>query len=76
MNIPEELFVVPGTSIKKSAAPPYMVSMGLMFHDMIRTIRDGGPGSPNFSEAAHVQRAVEAVIVSHRERRWVRPAEL
>lgn len=76
LDIPEELFVVPGTSIMKSAAPPYMVSMGLMFHDMIRTIRNGGPGSPSFTEAAHVHRAVEAVIVSNRERRWVRPAEL
>ena len=76
LDIPAELFVVPGTGIDKSNAPPYMVSMGLMFHDMIRTIREGGPGSPNFTEAAHVQRAVEAVMISHRERRWVRPAEL
>jgi predicted dehydrogenase len=76
LDIPEDLFVVPGTGINKSNAPPYMVSMGLMFHDMLRTIRDGGPGSPNFTEAAHVQRAVEAVMISDRERRWVRPAEL
>ena len=76
LDIPEELFVVPGTSISKSTAPPFMVPMGLMFHDMLRTIRNGGPGSPNFTEAAHVQRAVEAVLVSHSERRWVRPAEL
>jgi len=76
LDIPPALFAVPGTTMSKANAPPYMVSMGWMFHDMLRTIREGGPGSPNFTEAAHVQRAVEAVIVSDRQRRWVRPAEL
>jgi len=53
-----------------------MVSMGWMFHDKLRSIREGGRGSPNFSEAAHVQRAIEAMTFSHIERRWVRPDEL
>jgi predicted dehydrogenase len=76
LDIPAELFAVPGTSITKANAPPYMVSMGWMFHDMLRTIREGGRGSPNFSEAAHIQRAIEAMTLSHIERRWVRPEEV
>ena len=53
-----------------------MVSMGWMFHDMIRTIRDGGPGSPSFAEACHAQRVVEAVILSQQTGRWMRIDEV
>ena len=49
-----------------------MVSMGWMFHDMLRTIREGGPGSPSFSEALHVQQVMEAVVRSSSERIWIR----
>jgi predicted dehydrogenase len=48
-----------------------MVSMGWMFHDMVRTIREGGPGSPSFAEAYHAHRVVEAVMQSQQSGRWV-----
>jgi len=72
LDIPEPLYQVPGTPFTKATAPPYMVSMGWMFHDMVRTIREGGPGSPSFAEAHHAQQAVEAVIESQRTGRVVR----
>jgi predicted dehydrogenase len=72
LDIPAPLYAVPGTPLSKENAPPFMVPMAWMFHDMLRTIREGGPGSPNFTEAARVQRAIEAMAVSHAERRWVR----
>jgi predicted dehydrogenase len=53
-----------------------MVSMGWMFHDMIRTIRDGGLGSPSFAEACHAQRVVEAVILSQQTGRWMQIDEV
>jgi predicted dehydrogenase len=75
LEIPAALYEVPGTGITKDLAPPYMVSMGWMFHDMIRAIRQGGPGSPNFAEAFHAQQVVEAVVDSQRTGRWVRIEE-
>jgi len=76
LDIPAHLYEVPGTAINKANAPPFMLSMAWMFHDMLRTIRHGGPGSPSFGEAAHVHRAVEALGRAHEERRWVRLDEL
>jgi len=72
LDIPDSYFGVPGTPFNKSNAPPYMVSMGWMFHDMLRAIRENGPGSPSFAEAVHAQRVVEAVFRSEREGTWVR----
>jgi predicted dehydrogenase len=74
LEIPPQYFEVPGTGFNKQNAPPYMVSMGWMFHDMLRTIREGGPGSPSFSEAVHAQQVVEAVVRSSNERSWIRIA--
>ena len=71
LDIPDEYFRVPGTPFSKSNAPPYMVSMGWMFHDMLRAIRENARGSPSFAEAVHAQRVVEAVLRSEREGSWV-----
>lgn len=72
LETPDEYFRVPGTPFNKGNAPPYMVSMGWMFHDMLRAIREDGHGSPSFAEAVHAQRVVEAVFRSEREGTWVR----
>jgi len=64
-DIPGHLYQVPGTSFTKETAPPYMVSMGWMFHEMVQAIRAGRQGSPNFAEALHAQLVVEAVARSH-----------
>ncbi len=76
VDIPSALYEVPGTPFTKENAPPYMVSMGWMFHDMVRTIRDGGPGSPSFAEAWHAQRVVEAVLLSQKTGRMMRIDEI
>ena len=44
-DIPAEHYAVPGTGFSKDNAPPYMVSMGWMFHEMVRAIRTGSPAS-------------------------------
>jgi predicted dehydrogenase len=72
LETPDRYYRVPGTSFSKENAPPYMVSMGWMFQDMIRTIAEGGPGSPSFEEACHAHCVVEAVELSQKSRRWVR----
>lgn len=71
-EIPGECFQVPGLPFRKETAPPYMVSMGWMFHDMVHAIRQGRAGSPSFAEALHAQQVVEAVIESGRTRAWTR----
>ena len=76
LEIPASLYEVPGTQFTKTTAPPYMVSMGWMFHDMVRAIREGRPGSPNFAEAWHAQCVVEAVIQSQQTGHWLRVDEI
>jgi predicted dehydrogenase len=76
LDIPAEYYLVPGMQFTKATAPPYMVSMGWMFHDMVRSIREGRPGSPNFGEAYHAQRVVEAVIRSQQAGQWLRIDEI
>jgi predicted dehydrogenase len=75
-DLPERLYQVPGTGFSKASAPPYMVSMGWMFHHMVRAIREGGPGSPSFQEAHHAQQVVEAVIRSQTTGRAIRVDEV
>ena len=41
---------------------------------MLEAIRGGGPASPDFREAWHVNRVTDAVARSHAERGWVRVA--
>jgi predicted dehydrogenase len=72
LDIPASLYEVPGTPFTKATAPPYMVSMGWMFHDMVRSIREGRAGSPSFAEACHAQCVVEAVVQSQKSGQWLR----
>lgn len=72
IDIPSELYRVPGTQFSKENAPPYMVSMGWMFHDMLEAIETGRPSSPSFEEALHAHAVVEAVIESGRTEHWVK----
>jgi predicted dehydrogenase len=72
LDVPAAHYAVPGTGFSKGNAPPYMVSMGWMFHDMVRAIRTASPASPSFAEAVHAQRVVEAVLRSRNSRAWVR----
>lgn len=76
LDIPAHYFQVPGTSFTKENAPPYMVSMGWMFYDMLKSIEDGSKGSPGFAEAYHAQRVVEAALRSQKDRSWVRVDEV
>jgi predicted dehydrogenase len=65
IEIPPELYRVPGTPFTRKDAPPYMVSMCWLFHDMLRSIETGRDGSPSFAEAVHAQSVVESVLQSH-----------
>lgn len=76
LEIPAELYAVPGLPFSKGNAPPYMVSMGWMFHGMLESIRSGRTPSPSFDEAYHAQCVVEAAIRSGETGRWVRVDEV
>lgn len=71
LETPERLYQVPGTGFTRESAPPYMVSMGWMFHDMLEAIEHRRAPSPSFDEAAHAHAVVEAVVESGRSGRWV-----
>ncbi len=70
LDVPPQYFAVPGTSFTKDS-PPYMVSMGWMFHSMLQSVRAGTPASPSFEEAYHAHCVVEAVLRSQRTREWI-----
>lgn len=76
LDTPAQYYQVPGTQFTKEGAPPYMVSMGWMFHDMLRAINTGSTPSPSFDEAHHAHAVVEAVSLSSQTRRWVSVAEI
>lgn len=76
LTIPEALFEVPGMPFTKATAPPYIVSMGWLFNDMISAIRQGREGSPSFAEACHAQAVVDALIRSQRDGARIRIADV
>lgn len=76
LDIPASCYEVPGTNFTKETAPPYMASMGWMFHAMLGSVREGTPASPSFEEAFHAHCVVEAVRRSHTSRQWVRVADM
>jgi predicted dehydrogenase len=71
VETPDEYYAVPGMGWSKAVAPPYMVSMGWMFHDMLAAIRDKRSSSPSFEEALHAHKVVEAVVQSGQGAGWV-----
>lgn len=75
VEIAENYYQVPGMPWGKADAPPYMVSMGWMFHDMLAAIRDKRTPSPSFDEALHAHKVVEALIMSNDSGRRVSLAE-
>ncbi len=76
LDIPDHYYEVPGMGWSKADAPPYMVSMGWMFHDMLAAIRDQRTPSPSFDEALHAHKLVEAAIESADTGRWINLADL
>jgi predicted dehydrogenase len=44
---------------------------GNLVHDFCREIVEGGPSQGDFAQSARVQEIINAVALSHRERRWV-----
>lgn len=76
LDIPAQYFAIPGLPFSEENAPPYVLSMGWMFHDMLQAIELKRSGSPSFDEAYHAQCVVEAVAESNRTRSWVRITEM
>lgn len=70
LDIPAKYFEVPGTPLSKEGCPPFIMPMAAMFQDMATAVREGREGSPSFTEAAHVQAAVEAMVKSTETRCW------
>lgn len=67
VDIEDELFRVPGFETGGDRPPPYMVSMGWMFHNMLEAIAGRAKPSPSFDEALHVHAVVEAMMQSEAE---------
>lgn len=67
VEIDDDLFCIPGLGIKRADIPPYMVSMGWMFHSMLEAIAGRGKPSPSFDEALHAHAVVEALFASETE---------
>ena len=65
----DELFRVPGLGMGRDKMPPYMVSMGWMFHNMLEAIAGRAKPSPSFEEALHVHSVVEGMMQSQAEGR-------
>lgn len=72
LETPEHYFNVPGLNFTRSSAPPYVLSMGWMFHHMIESIERDRVGNPSFADACHAQSVVEAVAQSSKSRSWVK----
>ena len=75
VEIDPKWYNVPGTNTGETG-PRNFAAMDWMFSNMASAIRNGTQGSPSFTEAAAVQRVVEAVEIADAERRWVRMDEL
>lgn len=76
VEIEPEHYAVPGTPWSKENAPPYMVSMSWMFHNMLAAIRGEAPASPSFEEALHVHKMVTALEMSHESGRRIAISDL
>jgi len=72
VEIPERLMrpadINVGPDIFPQAAHPMAISM----QQMIRAIRGDGPATPDFAQAWHVERILEAARLSSQERKWIR----
>ena len=70
--IDDEFFRVPGMTWDRASAPPYMTSMGWMFHNMLEAIAGRKPASPSFDDALHAHSVVEALLQSAAEGRHIK----
>lgn len=64
VDIDPRFYQVPGMPWNKDFAPPYMVSMSWMFHEMLAAIRGESQPSPSFAEALHAHKVVTALEMS------------
>jgi predicted dehydrogenase len=72
VEIPERLMRPAGIAIGPDAFPQAAHPMAISIHQMIRAIRGHGPAAPDFAQAWHVERILEAARLSSRERTWIR----
>ncbi len=76
VDISPEHYAVPETPWTKENAPPYMVPMSWMFHNMLAAIRGEAVASPSFDEALHAHKVVTALEMSSETGRRIALAEL
>ena len=75
VEIDKDFFEVPEFA-GQGDLPPYMISMGWMFHNMLAAIRGEAQASPSFADALHAHKVVEALLMANDQRRQVRISEL
>lgn len=76
VDIAPEHFDVPNTPWNKENAPPYMVAMSWMFHNMLEAIKGNRPPSPSFEEALHAHKVVIALEQSSETGRRIAISDL
>lgn len=76
VDIAPEHYAVPDTPWNKDNAPPYMVAMSWMFHNMLEAIEGRRPASPSFVEALHAHKVVTALELSSETGRRIALSEL
>lgn len=76
VDIAPEHYAVPDTPWNKDNAPPYMVAMSWMFHNMLEAIEGRRPASPSFEEALHAHKVVTALELSSETGRRIALSEL
>lgn len=76
VDVAPEHYAVPDTPWNKDNAPPYMVAMSWMFHNMLEAIEGRRPASPSFEEALHAHKVVTALELSSETGRRIALSEL
>jgi predicted dehydrogenase len=72
VEIPERLMRPVGIDIGPDAFPQAAHPMAISMQRMVRAIRGDGTAAPDFAQAWHVERILEAARLSSQERKWVR----
>ncbi|MDO7833471.1 Gfo/Idh/MocA family oxidoreductase [Sphingobium sp. HBC34] len=76
VDIAPHHYAIPGLPWSKENAPPYMVAMSWMFHNMLEAIKGKAPASPSFEEALHAHKVVTALEMSSDTGRRIAIADL
>lgn len=76
VDVPERLYLNDGLGIDREVEPQASHPMALMMSEMVAAIRHGGHCAPDFAQAWHVERVLEAARLSHEKGSWIALADV